>query len=353
MTSLDHYRLLGRSGLRVSPIALGTMTFGQDWGWGADAGEARRIFDLYIDQGGNFIDTAVNYTDGASERIVGEFIKDKRGRIVLATKFTMAREPGNPNSGGNHRLNMLRSVEQSLRQLNTDRIDLLYLHGWDMTTQPDEVMRGLDDLVRSGKIHYVGICNTPAWRISQMQTSADMRGWSPFMALQIEYSLIERTVEHELIPMAAALGIGVLPWSPLGGGVLTGKYARSDVADSRDASISSTRKGVIASSGHLNERSIAVADVVRAVAEEVGATPSQVAIAWTLANPAVTSPVMGARTLAQAKDNLGALDVTISPEHIDRLNQASAPEPIFPVRFMGRPMVQQLIFGDASVARRD
>ncbi|KRR04905.1 aldo/keto reductase [Bradyrhizobium valentinum] len=342
MTSLDHYRLLGRSGLRVSPIALGTMTFGQDWGWGADAGEARRIFDLYIDQGGNFVDTAVNYTDGASERIVGEFIKDKRDRIVLATKFTMAREPGNPNSGGNHRLNMLRSVEQSLRQLNTDRIDLLYLHGWDMTTQPDEVMRGLDDLVRLGKIHYVGICNTPAWRISQMQTTADMRGWSPFVALQIEYSLIERTVEHELIPMAVALGMGVLPW-----------YARSDVRDSRDAIISSTRKGVIASSGHLNERSIEVADVVRTVAEEVGATPSQVAIAWTLANPAVTSPVMGARTLAQAKDNLGALGVALSPEHVDRLNQASAQDPIFPIRFVGRPMVQQLIFGGASVARRD
>jgi aryl-alcohol dehydrogenase-like predicted oxidoreductase len=353
MNSLDHYRLLGRSGLRVSPIALGTMTFGQDWGWGADAGEARRIFDLYVDHGGNFVDTAVNYTDGASERFVGEFIKDKRDRIVLATKFTMSREPGNPNSGGNHRLNMLRSVEQSLRQLDTDRIDLFYLHGWDMTTQPNEVMRGLDDLVRSGKIHYVGICNTPAWRISQMQTSAVMRGWSPFVALQIEYSLIERTVEHELIPMAAALGMGVLPWSPLGGGVLTGKYARSDVADSRDAGISSTRKGVIASSGHLNERSIEVADVVRAVAEEVGATPSQVAIAWTLANPAITSPVMGARTLAQAKDNLGALGVALSPEHVDRLNQASAPDPIFPSRFMGRPMVKQLIFGGASIGRRD
>ena len=187
-----------------------------------------------------------------------------------------------------------------------------------MTTQPDEVMRGLDDLVRSGKIHYVGICNTPAWRISQMQTSADLRGWSPFVALQIEYSLVERTVEHELIPMAAALGMGVLPWSPLGGGVLTGKYARTDVADSRDASISATRKGVIASSGHLNERSIEIADVVRAIAAEVDATPSQVAIAWALLNPAVTSPVMGARTLAQAKDNLGALEVALSPEHVDR-----------------------------------
>lgn len=353
MTALDHYRLLGRSGLRVSPVALGTMTFGQDWGWGADADEARRIFDLYVDRGGNFVDTAVNYTNGVSERILGEFIADKRDRIVLATKFTMSREPGNPNAGGNHRLNMVRSVEQSLRQLNTNRIDLLYLHAWDMTTQVDEVMRGLDDLVRSGKIHYAGICNTPAWRISQMQTLADLRGWTPFIALQIEYSLVERSVEHELIPMAAALGLGVLPWSPLGGGILTGKYGKSDVADSHEVNISPTRKGIIASSGHLNERSIEVAAVVRAIAEEIGATSSQVAIAWTLTNPAVTAPVIGARTLSQAADNLGALDVALSPEHVDRLNRASAPDPIFPVRFVGRPMVKQLIFGGASVAMRN
>jgi aryl-alcohol dehydrogenase-like predicted oxidoreductase len=352
VTSLDNYRLLGRSGLRVSPVTLGTMTFGQNWGWGADVGEARRIFDLYIDRGGNFVDTSVNYTEGASERILGEFIKDKRDRIVLATKFTMAREPGNPNSGGNHRLNMVRSVEQSLRQLGTERIDLLYLHGWDITTQPDEVMRGLDDLVRAGKIHYAGICNTPAWRIAEMQTIADLRGWSPFVALQIEYSLLERTVEHELIPMAAALGLGVLPWSPLGGGVLTGKYARSDVADSRDATVSPTRKGVIASSGHLNERSLAIADVVRSIADEIQATPSQVALAWTLGNPAITSPVMGARTLAQAEDNLGALGILLSDQHLDRLERASAPDPVFPARFVGRPMTQQLIFGGASVARR-
>ncbi|HYG88317.1 MAG TPA: aldo/keto reductase [Azospirillum sp.] len=352
MNSLDTYRLLGRSGLRVSPISLGTMTFGQDWGWGADESEARRIFDHYVDRGGNFVDSAVNYTGGASERILGRFIKAKRERIVLATKFTMAREPGNPNAGGNHRLNMLRSLEQSLRQLDTDRVDLFYLHGWDMTTQPDEVMRGFDDLVRSGKVQYIGICNTPAWRVAEMQTIASLRGWSPFAALQIEYSLVERTVEHDLIPMAAAMGLGVMPWSPLGGGVLTGKYARSDVADSREASVSPTRKGVIAASGHMSEASIAIAEVVRDVAQDVGATPAQVAIAWTLANPAVTSPVMGARTLAQAEDNLGALDVALSAEHLDRLDRASAPEPISPDRFVRRPMVQQLIFGGASVARR-
>jgi aryl-alcohol dehydrogenase-like predicted oxidoreductase len=349
---LTDYRLLGRSGLRVSPLSLGTMTFGSDWGWGAESNEARRIFDLYLDRGGNFIDTSVNYTNGAAERLLGEFIDDKRERLVLATKFTMAREPDNPNSGGNHRLNMVRSVEQSLRQLATDRIDLLYLHGWDMTTRPDEVMRALDDLVRSGKVLYVGICNTPAWRIAEMQTLAELRGWSPLVALQIEYSLVERTVEHELMPMAQAMGLGVLPWSPLGGGVLTGKYTSADVRDSRDATVSPSRIGVIASSGHLNDRSIEIAREVRAVAEEVGSTPSRIALAWTLTNPTVVSPIIGARTLAQAEENLGALDVMLSPEQLDRLNRKSEPDPIFPARFVERPLVQQLIFGGASVARR-
>lgn len=350
--TLSDYKLLGRSGLRVSPLSLGTMTFGSDWGWGADSDEARRIFDLYVDHGGNFIDTAVNYTNGAAERFLGAFISDKRERLVLATKFTMAREPGNPNSGGNHRLNLVRSVEQSLRQLATDRIDLLYLHAWDMTTRPDEVMRALDDLVRSGKILYLGICNTPAWRIAEMQTLADLRGWSPFVALQIEYSLVERTVEHELMPMAAAMGLGVLPWSPLGGGVLAGKYTRADVHDSREAAVSASRKGVIASSGHLNQRSIDITQEVRAVADEVGATPSQIALAWTLANPAVVSPIVGARTLAQAQENLGALGVALSAEQFDRLNRVSEPDPIFPARFVERPLVQQLIFGGAAVALR-
>lgn len=352
MTELSTYRLLGRSGLRVSPLSLGTMTFGDDWGWGADMEEARRIFDLYVDRGGNFVDTAVNYTNGASERLLGRFIAEKREQIVLATKFTMARMPGNPNSGGNHRLNMVRSLEQSLRQLQTDRIDLFHLHGWDLTTQPDEIMRALDDLVRAGKVLYIGICNTPAWRIAEMQTIADLRGWTPFTALQIEYSLVERTVEHELLPMASSLGLGVLPWSPLGGGLLTGKYTMADVVDSTDAEISPTRKGIIASSGHLTKRSIEIAEVLGMVARDVGATPSQVAIAWTLANPAVTSPVIGARTVAQTKENLGALDLVLAPEHVKMLNEASAPLPIFPDRFVSRPMVQQLIFGGASIVAR-
>ena len=349
--ALDQYRLLGRSGLRVAPLALGTMTFGQDWGWGADESEARRIFDAYVDRGGNFIDTAVNYTNGASERILGKLMEGRRDRIVLSTKFTMARDPGDPNSGGNHRMNLVRSVEQSLRQLGTDRIELLHLHAWDDTTPPDEVLRALDDLVRAGKVLYLGICNTPAWRVAQLQTTADLRGWSPFVALQIEYSLVERSVEHELMPMARALGLGVMPWSPLGGGLLSGKYSRADLATAGEAKVSATRKGVIASSGHLNETSLRIADEVAAVAREIGATPSQVALAWTLGHPAVTSPVIGARTLEQALDNIGALAVRLDAAHVARLDAVSRLAPIFPQRFVAGGMVQQLIFGGAAVGR--
>ncbi|SDG90812.1 MULTISPECIES: aldo/keto reductase [unclassified Duganella] len=351
-TKLDQYRLLGRSGLRVSPLSLGTMTFGSDWGWGADDAEARRIFDAYVDRGGNFIDTSVNYTNGASERILGSFVKDQRDRLVLATKFTMARDPSNINSGGNHRYNMVRSVETSLRQLDTDRIDLLYVHAWDFTTRPDEVMRALDDLVRAGKVLYLGICNTPAWRVAELQTLADLRGWSPLVALQIEYSLVERTVEHELLPMAQSMGLGVLPWSPLGGGILTGKYSRKDLSDDNGADVANDRKGVIASTGHLNQRSLDIAEVVGQVAAELGVSPSQVAIAWTLTHPAIVSPLIGARTVAQAEDNLGALDVVLSEDQLARLNAASAPAPIFPDRFIGRPMAQQLIFGTSQVSQR-
>jgi aryl-alcohol dehydrogenase-like predicted oxidoreductase len=351
--TLADYRLLGRSGLRVSPLSLGTMTFGEDWGWGAGPDEARRIFDIYVDQGGNFVDTSVNYTDGSSERLLGEFIKDKRDRVVLSTKYTMTRDRVNPNAGGNHRLNMVRSLEQSLRQLDTDRIDLFYLHGWDYTTSPEEVMRGLDALVRSGKVAYVGIANTPAWRIATMQTLADLRGWEPLVALQVEYSLVQRTVEHELLPMAHDLGLGVLPWSALGGGLLTGKYSRADVVEQagQDAAVG-TRRGVIQSAGNLTDRAVAIADTVREVAAELGVSAAQVAIAWTLRNPAVVSPVLGARTTAQLEDNLGALDVVLDHEHVERLDAASDPGRTFPRVFMERPMTRDLVFGETRVVER-
>ncbi|MEV0340473.1 aldo/keto reductase [Nocardia sp. NPDC050713] len=350
--TLDTYRLLGRSGLRVSPLSLGTMTFGADWGWGADRDEARKIFDTYVDRGGNFIDTASQYTDGTSERLLGEFTADNRESLVLGTKYTMLRRPGDPNSGGNHRKSMFASVEASLRRLNTDYIDLLYLHAWDFLTPVEEILRGMDDLVRSGKVLYVGISDAPAWQISRMQTIADLRGWSPLIALQIEYSLIERTVERDLVPMARELGLGVIPWSPLGSGVLTGKYGRADLGMRTEASAAGTRKNVAAASGALTERGLVIADVVKEVAAQLGRTPSQVAIAWTLHNPGVTSPIIGARTAAQLEDNLGALDIEFDTDQIDRLERATSVDLGFPHEFLARPLTRSVTFGDLKIEAR-
>ncbi|WP_280266871.1 aldo/keto reductase [Nocardia wallacei] len=350
--TLDTYRLLGRSGLRVSPLALGTMTFGEDWGWGADRDESRKLLDTYIGRGGNFIDTASMYTAGSSERLLGEFTRDNRESLVLATKYTMLRRPGDPNSGGNHRKSMFASVEASLRHLNTDYIDLLYLHAWDFHTPVEEILRGLDDLVRQGKVLYVAISDAPAWQVSRMQAIADLRGWSPLVALQIEYSLIERTGERDLIPMARELGLGVIPWSPLASGVLTGKYGRADLADGAVGSPEGTRKNVALSSGALTERGLAIAEVVKEVAAQLGRTPSQVALAWTLRNPAVTAPIIGARTAAQLEDNLGALEVEFDAEHLARLEAASAITLGFPHDFLELEMTRNVTGGGLRIEPR-
>jgi aryl-alcohol dehydrogenase-like predicted oxidoreductase len=347
--ALDTYRLLGRSGLRVSPLSLGTMTFGADWGWGADRDEARRIFDAYVDRGGNFVDTANQYTNGTAERLLGEFAGDRRDRLVIATKYSMNRRDGDPNSGGNHRKNMVSSVEESLRRLRTDYIDLLYLHIWDGTTPVEEVLRGLDDLVRAGKVVYTGISDTAAWQVARMQTIADLRGWSPLVALQIEYSLVERTVERDLIPMAAELGLGVVPWSPLGNGVLTGKYTRADLNHAGGVSPEGTRKDVAAANGSLTERTLSVADVVKKVAAEIGVTPAQAAVAWTLRNPAVTAPIIGARTLAQAEDNFGALDVRFTDSQLATLDEASEIDLGFPHEMLRRELPRTVVFGTAKI----
>ncbi|WP_262401386.1 aldo/keto reductase [Actinomadura sp. CNU-125] len=256
--TLDDYRLLGRSGLRVSPLALGTATFGTEHGWGAEKDETRKLFDTYVERGGNFIDTANTYTDGSAERQLGEFTRGDRESLVLATKYTTLRRPGDPNSAGSHRKSMFASVEASLRRLNTDYLDLLYLHVWDFTTPVEEILRGLDDLVRQGKVLYVAMSNVPAWEISRMQAIADLRGWSPLVGLQIEYNLVSRDAERDLIPMARTMGLGVTPYSPLAGGVLTGKYGRADLT-SPAASEESSRKSFNAGLGLVTERNLGIA----------------------------------------------------------------------------------------------
>ncbi|GAA2323422.1 aldo/keto reductase [Streptomyces violaceusniger] len=350
--TLDTYRLLGRSGLRVSPLALGAATFGTEWGWGAEREEARKLFDLYVERGGNFIDTANTYTNGSSERLLGEFTRDNRESLVLATKYTTLRRPGDPNSGGPHRKSLFASVEASLRQLNTDYIDLLYLHVWDFTTPVEEILRGMDDLVRQGKVLYVAISNAPAWQVSRMQAIADLRGWSPLVALQIEYNLIERTGERDLIPMAREMGLGVVPYSPLAGGVLTGKYSRDDLAVANVASDDGTRKSFNLALGALTERNLAIADVLKEVATELGHTPARVGLAWTLRNPGVTAPIIGARTPAQLEDNLGALEVDFTASQLARLDEASAIELGAPHGLLASDHIRNVTKGDLKIEPR-
>lgn len=353
MTTLSSYRLLGRSGLRVSPLALGTMTFGTDWNWGADETQARRIFETYVERGGNFIDTANRYTEGTSERFVGDFAKGRRDSLVIATKYTLPMRPGDPNSGGNHRKAMVRSLEDSLKRLGTDYVDLFYLHAWDFTTPVEEIMRAFDDLVRAGKVLYLGLSDIPAWQASRMQAIADLRGWAPLVAMQVEYNLIERTVERDVVPMAAELGLGVIPWSPLASGVLTGKYSRADLgAGPAGSAADGSRRDVAAGNGSLTERGLAIADVVQEVAGELGRSPAQVALAWTLLNPAVTAPIVGARTLAQLEDNLGALEVKLDDGQLARLQAASAIDLGFPHDFLARPMTKAIVSGGLDIRPR-
>ncbi|MFE5112043.1 aldo/keto reductase [Streptomyces sp. NPDC056663] len=352
--TLDTYRLLGRSGLRVSPLALGAATFGTEWGWGAEREEARKLFERYTELGGNFFDTASTYTNGSSERLLGEFARGNRESLVLATKYSTLRRPGDPNSGGAHRKSMLASVEASLRQLGTDYIDLLYLNVWDFRTPVEEILRGLDDLVRQGKVLYVAISSAPAWQVSRMQAIADLRGWSPLVALEIEYSLIERTGERDLIPMARELGLGVVSFSPLGGGVLTGKYSREDQNPVGPVAgeTAGNRKPLNAALGWVTDRNLAIADVVKKVATELGRTPAQVALAWTLHSPGVTAPIIGARTIAQLEDNLGALQVDLTPSQLARLDEVSAIDLGNPHDLLAADHIRTVTTGDMKIETR-
>jgi aryl-alcohol dehydrogenase-like predicted oxidoreductase len=316
------------------------MTFGTDWGWGADKETSRQIYEAFREAGGNFIDTANFYTNGTSEKLIGEFIASERDRVVLATKYSSSIDDDNPNASGNSRKNMVQSVEASLKRLDTDYIDLYWVHVWDFMTPIEEVIHGLDDLVRQGKVLYVGISDTPAWIVSQAQMLAQLRGWSPFVGLQIEYSLVERTVEREFLPMAHALDLGVLAWSPLGSGILTGKYNRES-GQIGGTSGESTRQNVM-DLQHMSDRSLAIAAVVQEVAREIGRESAQVALNWVRQKGVI--PVVGARKRSHIKSNLSCLDFELSEEQMARLDEASQVEMGFPYDFY--PTVSQAMYGN-------
>jgi len=328
--ALNDYVTLGRSGLRVSPFCLGAMTFGEDWGWGASAAESASILARFVERGGNFIDTANVYTRGHSETIIGDFIgadRNRRDRIVIATKFFGNMYPGDPNGGGAGRKAIVSACEQSLRRLRTDYIDLYWMHAWDRFTPIEETMRTFDDLVQSGKVRYIGFSDTPAWKVAQAQTIAAFRGWTPLVALQIEYSLLERTVEGELIPMALELGLGVTPWSPLRGGALSGNYTRANAQ-----TLKADRGERVTL--YLNDKGYAIIDELTRIARELNTSPAAVALAWVQGRPGVASTIIGARRRDQLEQNLEALDLTLGPEHLAALDALSQPALNFPAAFL-------------------
>jgi len=334
---LNHYLTLGRSGLRVSPFCLGAMTFGDDKN-GASAEISQKIIDRFLERGGNFLDTANGYTQGRSEKIIGDHLGKnpaKRERAVIATKFFTSLFTGDPNGGGAGRKAIVAQCEESLRRLQTDYIDLYWMHCWDVHTPIDETMRAFDDLVRAGKIRYAGFSDTPAWKVAQAQTLASFRGYAPLIALQIEYSLLERTVEGELVPMAEELGLGITPWSPLKFGALSGKYTRENTKELKPEGRGLWLQGV------FTERTHAIIDAVAAAAKDLDSTPARVALSWLQARRGVSSTIIGVRSLEQLDDNLAALDLTLRPEHKATLDKLSAPTLPFPVNFVKNvgPMV--------------
>ena len=335
-----NYRLLGKSGLRVSEFCLGTMTFGNDWGWGAVKDEAQKMYGAFREAGGNFVDTANYYTKGTSESFLGEFVKGHRESMVLATKYSSSSPGKDPNAAGNQRKNMMQSVEASLKRLQTDYIDLYWVHIWDQITPVDEVMRGLDDLVRQGKVLYVGISDAPAWWIAQANTLASFRGWSPFVGLQIEYNLVERTVEREPIPMAEALNLGVTAWSPLSNGVLTGKYHGHGSAESGRMSSDMLKEFM-----PEEQRTARIVTAVNTVADQIGRSIAQVALAWLRARPVPVIPIIGARNLSQLQDNLGSFDLSLSADHLKALDEASAVDLGFPCDLYAKEAVRAVVYG--------
>jgi aryl-alcohol dehydrogenase-like predicted oxidoreductase len=336
---LDHYVTLGRSGLRVSPLCLGAMTFGEDLGWGSSVEESQQIIDRYIELGGNFIDTANIYTKSHSEKIIGDHVgrhSARRDRLVIATKFSGNLYPGDPNGGGSGRKSIIAACENSLRRLQTDYIDLYWLHNWDVHTPIEETMATLEDLVRAGKVRYLGVSDTPAWKIAEANVTARFRGFSAFIGLQIEYSLLERTVEQELVPMARELGLGITPWSPLKSGALSGKYTRQNAGQTKGG------RGFLLEP-FLNEKTYTLIDHLEVIAKAHDSTVARVALAWLQAQPGVTSTIIGARQLSQLEDNVKALEVKLTPDELAKLDALTKPtfgfpqsmQPVFPALHNG------------------
>lgn len=329
-TALDHYVTLGHSGLRVSPFALGTMTFGLDRGWGASEAVSISIFDRYVDRGGNFIDTANGYTDGHAETIIGDHLAGdpaKRRRLVIGTKFSANMFTGDPNGGGTGRKAIITQCEESLRRLRTDYIDLYWMHHWDENTPIEETMMALNDLVQDGKVRYLGVSDTPAWKAAQAQVIARTEGWAPFIATQVEYSLAERTVEGEIVPMAQELGMGVMPWAPLAAGRISGKYTRTNLD-----SVEGGRAEMMAP--RVTEKHLQIVDALTRIADDLGTTVPRVALAWIHNRPGVTATITGNRLLSHLEDNVQALALELPEEHVQSLAELTAPELPFPIPFL-------------------
>lgn len=341
-----NYKKLGRSGLRVSELCLGAMTFGEESGSGASESVSRQIYERYREAGGNFIDTANIYNGGTSERLTGEFIRDERDAVVLATKYSMSMDHSEPNLGGNHRKNMVRSLEASLQRLDTDYIDLYWVHGWDQLTRIDEVMRGLDDLVRGGKVLHVAASNMPAWLVSQANTLAAERNMTAFTAVQMHYNLIERSIETDFFDLCAAQDMAVLSWSPLAGGLLTGKFNRDAAGDTADSRLSKAEYGP----AMLAEHRLAVAEKLTEMAANLGCSAPQLALAWVRQRAAAeVIPILGARTMTQFEDNLGCLEIELSAEQIEQLDALAPPPLSYPASLFATPFYRRMLHGEHPV----
>jgi aryl-alcohol dehydrogenase-like predicted oxidoreductase len=330
-----YYKLFGHSGLRVSELCLGTMTFGSDQGWCANPEQSKEIFETFANAGGNFIDTANLYTRGESEELVGEFVKADREFFVVASKYSMwPSDNTNPNMAGNHRKNLTHSLEASLKRMKLDYLDIFWLHNWDFTTPVEEIMRALDDAVRAGKILYIGISDAPAWVTARGNAMAELQGWTSFIGLQNQYSLVERTIENEHIPMAKSLDLSLCAWSALGTGLLTGKYTRGADTPGRLAMMGGAPK---------DEFKMAIAREVDSIADDIGCSSSQVALNWVRQQGHF--PIIGARTTEQLKDNIACLDNPLNDEQMTRLDTVSKLEPGHPYALLDSPHTRGIVYG--------